>query len=152
MQFCLQLTNYLNSLKKMDEEYKSSEDEMINVENIINDLRKYHLGNSERIFYLINNLIDFISIKNNSVKIIIKTPLVFNTWINEKYFFDLLMWYYEKSQGERVIASITCIEEESPSTFGLGYRLTAGQGNLTESATEKNRLIFILLGKGEKVR
>tara|TARA_B110000014_G_C19811659_1_gene421355 strand:+ start:54 stop:593 length:540 start_codon:yes stop_codon:yes gene_type:complete len=74
-----QLTNYLNSLKKMDEEYKSSEDEMINVENIINDLRKYHLGNSERIFYLINNLINFISIKNNSVKIIIKTPLVFNT-------------------------------------------------------------------------
>jgi hypothetical protein len=74
-----QLTTYLNSLKKMDEEYKSSEDEVINVENIMNDLSKYHLDNSERIFYLINNLINFISIKNNSVKIIIKAPLVFDT-------------------------------------------------------------------------
>ena len=63
----------------MDEEYKSSEDEVINVENIINDLEEYHLNNSERIFFIMNNLINFVSIKNNSVKISIKDPVVFDT-------------------------------------------------------------------------
>lgn len=40
------------------------------------------------------------------------------------------------------------LHEESPSTIGQGCRLTAGDGNIKESATEKNRHY----GKGENVR
>ena len=38
--------------------------------------------------------------------------------------------------------------EESPSTIGQRCQLTAGDGNVKESATEKNRRF----GKGENVR
>ena len=39
--------------------------------------------------------------------------------------------------------------EESPSSTGQGCRLTAGEGDFKESATEIN---YLILGTGEKVR
>ena len=61
----------------MDE--NSYSEQTINIENIFSEFSNSDVQNKERILFFINNLINMIYIKNNSVRINIKDPIIFDS-------------------------------------------------------------------------
>tara|TARA_B100000029_G_scaffold507303_1_gene591641 strand:+ start:1860 stop:3278 length:1419 start_codon:yes stop_codon:yes gene_type:complete len=71
------LRNYIERLNNMEKSF--SKEQTINLESIYSELQNLDFKNEEKIFYFINNLTNLISIKNNSVRINIKKPIVFDS-------------------------------------------------------------------------
>ena len=68
---------YIERLNKIDE--NSYSEQTINIENIFSEFSNSDVQNKERILFFINNLINMIYIKNNSVRINIKDPIIFDS-------------------------------------------------------------------------